>query len=90
MQFGLMALFLPGVINSASSSIQVSTTYQHFYGTNWIINTFAGLLVYWLLYLAFPCKETLVVAGESNVLDGKVPEEKIVEEIHIKADDEKV
>lgn len=90
MQFGLMALFLPSVINSASPSIHVSTTYQQFYGTNWIVNTFAGLSVHWLLYLAFPCKETLVVAGESNVLDVKVPEEKIVEDIHIKADDEKV
>lgn len=73
MQFGLMAVFLPGVINSAASHIYVPKKYRDFYGTNWIVNTFAGLLIYWILCLVFPAKETLIPAGIA-VLDGQLPD----------------
>ena len=84
-QFGLMAVFLPGVIHSADTKVSTSTMYQKFYATNWFVNTFCGWLVYWVLCLVFPVKETLVSDENSYVLDGHLSaeEEQDKERAHI-------
>lgn len=82
-QLGLIAVFLPGVINSAAPNIYVPKAYQHFYDTNWCVNTFAGFFIYSILCLVFPAKETLIPKPEVTILDGRLPEDEVEEEVTV-------
>ena len=84
-QFALMALFIPGVAHTANPKVHTSTIYQHFYGTNWFINTFSGWLIYWVLCLLFPARETIFPVGDSSVIEGcpSEQEQEAKEEYHV-------
>ena len=80
-QFSFIAACLPGVINSTQPSIKMPKGYQHFYDANWFVNMFGGFILYAILSLLFPAKETLIPKGEMTLLDGRLPEGEVEEEV---------
>ncbi|KAL6405152.1 putative NCS1 allantoate transporter [Ilyonectria robusta] len=69
-QFGFLAIFLPGIIHQINPSVQISTVMERIFHLNWFISTIGPFIVYWMLNQVFPHRATKLSASIA-VMDGQ-------------------